>query len=516
MKHTLRILALLAAAAAPASAQWDPSAGQWGKQDARHVRVMTWNVKDNLRSGAIKTEAINAWTALATVVASLKPDVLVLQETADNGCSGCLDSVSDMETVLDLFLHGGTDPFLGGAVTAYVQKYAPAFDLPHVFVSSDSDGFNRNAILSRYPFQDLNGDGRSEYSDAFPSFADAYAPGTLSDPIIRGLQFVELDLPDAGYAGDLVVMNCHLKAGSDSNSMDQRLEAGKNIAYLIDYWYNGAGSGVPDPSGVIFDSPAATQILDSDTPVVIGGDWNEDESSNGRKGPAEWITRAQLTGGVDGTDRDRSDALFDGAANACDPSDTSTIGSSSKFDYFGWQDSIATLELEFIFNAASIAGGCAGGFPAELNNFPGSPALATSFASDHRPVIVDLSLPCVEASAVVRTQSPNVSSYSASPAALGGNWSLTVDLGGTTGHSNAQVFLRAQPAAVPLSQGDVLLIGGPQYFATPLLSGPLASFSAPVPNDPALCGLPAATQAVHIGGVVPFRLSNAVDLIVGE
>ena len=50
-------------------------------------------------------------------------------------------------------------------------------------------------------------------------------------------------------------------------------------------------------------------------PTVIGGDWNEDDLANGAtRGPADWLTAAQTVGGTtDGTDRDGTDMLLDGA-----------------------------------------------------------------------------------------------------------------------------------------------------------------------------------------------------------
>lgn len=374
--------------APPAPAQWDPGAGQWGKVDPLDLRVMTWNVRDALCSTNAKVEGANDWTACARIVAALRPDVLVLQECGDNAGNGTgngVDSTGTLVTVMQLFFDGGNDPFQGGTVSAYVRKYAPSYDLPFVFVSSATDGFNRNVVLSRFPLTDLNGDGQSAWSDIPTVLPDAYAPG--GDGGIRGFQFVEYDLPDADYPGDLVIGCAHLKAGSGGSDHNQRVDAARNVAYLVDYLLNGAGTGVPDPNGKILDSPPVTQLLSPATPVVLAGDWNEDEFSNGTKGPAEWLTRAQVTGGTDGTDRDRSDMTFDLAA---DPfgGGTDTIG-SAKFDYVAWQDSIATLRIQFLFDSQNVP---FNSLPIEVTGFP-NPSLASSVASDHLPVVVDLELP---------------------------------------------------------------------------------------------------------------------------
>jgi len=384
----LPLLALLALSGA-AAAQWDPNNAQWGKTDPADLRVMTWNVGDGLCSSTSKVEGLNDWTALAVIVASIRPDVLVLQECGDNsghGTGSGLDSVTNLTTVVNLFLDGGNDPFKGGApVTAWVQKYAPGYDLNHVFVSSDNDGFNRNVILSRHPFADLNGDTKATASDFLMS-ADKWA--LSGDGGIRGFGTAEIDLPDATYAGDMVIGNSHLKAGSAGSDHDDRVEAAQRIAYYVDHLWNGAGTGVPDPNSKIIDSPAATQILDADTPVFLAGDWNEDEDANGTKGPAEWLVAAQTLGGTDGTDRDRTDMTRDNATDVFNGSND-TLG-SVKFDYVAWQDSLVTLRRAVVFNSQTIP---AADRPPELAQFPTNPALASSLASDHRPVFADFILP---------------------------------------------------------------------------------------------------------------------------
>ena len=379
----LLVLTLLPAVA---SAQWNPGSGQWGKDDADAVRVMTWNVKDALCRTNPKVEGQNNWCAVARVVAAFQPDVLLLQECGDNsgnGTGGSSDSASQLSTVMGLFVNGGNDPFLGGSVTSYVKKYAPAFSMPHVYVSTNTDNFNRNVILSRHPFADLNGDTRSTIADIPNVGSDAYAPG--GDGGIRGFMFVEIDLPDGIYSGDLVVGNAHLKAGGNSSDHNQRIVAGMNVAYYVDYLYNGAGTGTPDPNNRIGDNPPATQILDPGTPVILGGDWNEDELTNGTKGPAEWLTRAQQSGGSDGTDRDASDMLWDTAVSFFGQSDN-TIG-SSKLDYIARQDSIVDVGVETVFHSNSTPSGL---LPPEVQGFPGATSIS-SWASDHRPVIADYS-----------------------------------------------------------------------------------------------------------------------------
>lgn len=369
---------------------WNPSGGDWSKTNPADIRVMTWNVEDGICRTAAKVDGFNSWTGLVRIVASLQPDVVMMQETGDNEGNGTgtgVDSTTQLLQVMNLFLHGGTDPFMGGAVTSYVQLHAPDYDLPYIYVSTRSDGYNRNLIASRFPFTDLNGDGLSTYPDLVQVLADQYAPGGVGG--IRGFPLVEIGLPDEIYRGDLVIGTGHLRSGGQSSDYAERLAAAQNVAYVIDYWYNGAGTGTPDPNNKIIDFPQATSILAPTTPVIVGGDWNEDELNNGRKGPAEWITMAQTTGTPDGTDRDRGDMTYDDARNPVNNSRV-TQGSSSKLDYLAWQDSIAHLRRAFIFNTGGMP---VGWYPAPIATFPLAPSSASGIASDHRPVIADFALP---------------------------------------------------------------------------------------------------------------------------
>ncbi len=383
------------AAAATAHAQWNPSTGQWLKTDSRDLRVMVWNIHDEVCSTNTKAEGLNGWCAAARIVAAMQPDVLVMEETGDNSGNGTgsgVDSVATLTTTLNLFLHGGTDTFNGNvAVGAFVQKYAASYDLPYVYVSTIDDGFNRNIIMSRYPFTDLTGDTKSVIP-SFTMLAASYAPGGTGG--IRGFIFAEIDLPNASYGGNFVMGGGHLRSGSASSDLAERLTAGKNIAYFIDSMFNGLGGGTPDPASVVLDSPAATQILSPLTPVVWGGDFNEDEDTNGRDGPAMWMTRALTAspGGTDGTDRDRSDSTFDSSVDPINGND-STFGSSTghnKLDYICWQDSIAVARRTFTFNSTNYG---AAAQPPQLSGYSGGAALASSTASDHRPVIADFILP---------------------------------------------------------------------------------------------------------------------------
>ena len=384
------VAAALLIAPALVHADWDPLNGQWGKVDDTDIRVMTWNVRDTIRSGITKTEGYTPWAAVAHIIASVQPDILILQEAGDNGSYGGVDTEAEMILVMQMLIEGGLDTFNGGTViTSYVQLYAPNYDLPYVFPSSVTDGYNRNVICSRFPFADLNGDGISELSN-LPRFqAHLYQIGGVGGGE-RGFAFGEIDLPDETYLGDLVVGNCHMKAYSQY--WPERQEAAQRIAYYIDFFYNGGGFGVCDPYDKIL-SADAPEILDDFTPIVWGGDWNEDEYTNGRRGPADWMTQAEFddnSGGTDGTDRDRTDATYDYSARPHATSNHSTY-SASKLDYIAWQDNIAVLRHSFVFDTGSID---TEDMPPELASMT-RPYNASSLASDHDAVVADFQMPLI-------------------------------------------------------------------------------------------------------------------------
>lgn len=386
----IAILALVS----PANAQWDPANAQWGKTEPTDVRVMTWNIQDGICRTADKSFATGSWAALARIVAAMKPDVLILQEAGDNAGNGTgsgVDSVSNLTTVVNLFLRGGEDPFMGGPVEQFVQLYAPTYDLPFVFVSASDDGFNRNVILSRWPFLDLNGDNRATVSSFTIGSNASYIDGGTSG--IRGYMFAEIDLPNDTYIGNLVVGNGHLKSGGTASDRNQRLNAAQNIWYYVRYFYNGNGTDIVDPENAVNDIPVATSVLDPFTPVIMGGDLNEDEEANGRDGPAFWMSRGPVQGdSTTGTDADGSDGIYDQSTEFF-TGNPDTQG-SSKLDYLVWQDSIADRRRSFIFKSASVP---VASRPAEIATFGFPPAnngsLTSTFASDHFPVIADFILP---------------------------------------------------------------------------------------------------------------------------
>ena len=102
---------------------------------------------------------------------------------------------------------------------------------------------------------------------------------------------------------------------------------------------------------------------------------------------------------------------------------------------------------------------------------------------------------------------------------LGATYTCTVDLAATSGHSSAWLVGFSSPATLALGGGQVLLVnpGDPngELLMQSLLPGPVAAYNLPLPPDIAFLGFALSTQALHIGGLQPFALSNAQDLVLG-
>jgi hypothetical protein len=56
---------------------------------------------------------------------------------------------------------------------------------------------------------------------------------------------------------------------------------------------------------------------------------------------------------------------------------------------------------------------------------------------------------------------------------------------------------------------------GENRFQHSTSAGPRARFEFEIPNLAALCGRTFVTQAAHVGGGLPFALSNAMDVTIG-
>ena len=123
----------------------------------------------------------------------------------------------------------------------------------------------------------------------------------------------------------------------------------------------------------------------------------------------------------------------------------------------------------------------------------------------------------------IRNAGSNPSSYAVGGShggnpVLGGTLDLTVNASGTTGHRNSTILGFLSPATIVLAGGQVLLLdlgSSSELLGLGLQGGDTNLIGAPIPYDLAICGLAVSTQGLHIGGVRPFALSNAVDFVFG-
>lgn len=120
------------------------------------------------------------------------------------------------------------------------------------------------------------------------------------------------------------------------------------------------------------------------------------------------------------------------------------------------------------------------------------------------------------AGATQRNAGENPLSLGTGAPVLGGTLRLAVDLG-TSGHEAALVVGFASPLDLALGGGQHLLVNvldpSGELLGLAPRKGPVASWELPVPATP--CGLALSLQAIHMGGVVPFALSNASDVTMG-
>jgi hypothetical protein len=243
---------------------------------------------------------------------------------------------------------------------------------------------------------------------------------------------------------------------------------------------------------------------------------------------AGWTTTSEFGCGPDGSvymlDRDLKVRRLDPGSGATLAVSTNAIGSGSLAPHFA----IDASGKVFVSNGG-FANGRLYAFDPDLelrwslavaNVNQGGPALGpdgTLVIAGTGTNVRALRSSCqTGAAAVVRNAGANPQSLGATLPILGSTWTATVDLA-TTGHASALLFAFDGPTDVTLGGGQRLLCAnagaGKLYQA--VQPGPLATFELAVPMDVALCGVGLCVQAAHLGGVTPFALSNALDLVLG-
>lgn len=302
-------------------AAFNPSIGDFSKANPHYVRVMTYNLEKKFIDGTAEENA-----ALDRILLSLNPDVVCFQEVVPSTSATAI--ATRLQTVL-----GGTWQINTGI----------------------SDGFNYNAVGSRFPFI-------SQGNDSVPASE------------LRGLTWAFFDLPNATYSTDLYVISVHFKASSGaSNDARRQITADAAANWFAD-----------------LTTPGGQTNLPANTPILISGDFNIADSFSQQP----WTTL--LTGNIInnatyGPDRPGD---WDGSNIAeflprdCYDLDFHTHPSgsdnpSTRLDRVAYTDSVATVAQAFVFNDASMSSTQRTGAGLLLND---------TATSDHLPFVVDFAV----------------------------------------------------------------------------------------------------------------------------
>ena len=129
---------------------------------------------------------------------------------------------------------------------------------------------------------------------------------------------------------------------------------------------------------------------------------------------------------------------------------------------------------------------------------------------------------CSSAAASSRNGGSNPLSYTATPPVLGGTFVATVN-NNLAGEVASRLFAFEAPLSLTLAGGQTLLCidtGSGELLtgagvAPTSSAGGVDTYSLPVPDVPATCGVAIYSQAIQFG-TPPFTLSNAQDLTLGN
>ena len=196
------------------------------------LRVVTFNIETNRGTNGNITEALNNpgtsdFNSVRDILRRINADIVCLQELANPDIAG------------------GT----GGGTGSDVHSLAADLGLPHVHIPTNAGVFDftlRNAILSRYPFLDIEDIGSGAYLSGIGSTGTG--GGTAKD-VTRVMPAVVIDVP--GAAAPTTVITLHAKAGT---GLDDRFRRAVELARVSQYLDNNR--------------------IDANDQVIILGDFN--------------------------------------------------------------------------------------------------------------------------------------------------------------------------------------------------------------------------------------------------
>lgn len=304
------------------------------------VRLATWNIE------TVGSASSTEYAAALDVLGRIGADVVALSEIAS------------------------------AADTANLEQLASDAGYPHLTYSSGAPfGSDRNAVLSRYPF--------------VGSPIEHTAAGLSGDPAANDITrlFLEVVIDVPGNALDLTLVTQHWKSGTGNDDEFRRsvesIRIGQSIgdlsseldAFVITGDVNEEADSVPK-------TPNPFTSLPSGLPgsFSLGSDLVSQLSGAGISNDP--FGHLQLPGGVDATIV---------SALQLDGSDATRPSSGRRLDYL-----LVSGALESLGVAAEVYDSQDEGLPAGLPLL-GSPlaASASTDASDHFPVFVDLVVPAL-------------------------------------------------------------------------------------------------------------------------
>lgn len=313
---------------------YDPAEGDFARQSATDIRMLSWNVLDNLITDPSLTAG-----PITRILRRINPDIIALQEVNKDLSEAAIASAL------------GT--ILGGSWTA---------------LRGITDGFNRNILASRYPF--VQG---TAIIDTVPA----------SD--LRGVTAALIDLPNAVYGTtDVYVMGVHMYPGGSLGPSGAHARRQRHADAIVN-WMRDARN------------PGGNITLPAGTPMVVLGDTNLGFENSGDAAPYH-ASRTFLDGDIHHTSSYGADSPpdWDGTPLS-DPAPydhmtgremtfPTVYSPGSRLDRFYYTDSVLRARGRFVFNTLTLS-------TAAME--AGDPALQandTTLATDHLPVVVDFAL----------------------------------------------------------------------------------------------------------------------------
>jgi endonuclease/exonuclease/phosphatase family metal-dependent hydrolase len=274
----------------------NPSAGDFSKDDSRHVRVMSWNTARNFMDVASTDDEYQR------ILNVLKPDVIVFNEIVNT------ITAAQLQTRLNSVLP------LGSGRTWTVK-------------TGLTDGFIYNALASSTT-QSL------QITDTTPASE------------VRGVTAALVDLPNATYSYDLYVMGVHLKAYAGGTNTTRRQTACDALAkWFGDIRTSGGSINLPSytPALVMGDfNFVDTEPQQPEITVRTGDIINNATYGADIKG--DW----DVTDLTDVTPRDPY-------TNDADTYPTGTTNPTSRIDRIYYTDSAMRVANKFVFNTRTMS-----------------------------------------------------------------------------------------------------------------------------------------------------------------